>query len=174
MNLAPTASTTAQLALGDALAVAVLDARGFKQDDFARSHPGGSLGRRLLTHVADIMRTGEAIPMVTPDASLTQLMREMSQKGLGATAVVNQQQQVLGIFTDGDLRRLIEKGIDLRELQAADVMHPNPTTLSDTALAAEAADLMEQKRITSVLVVNGQQQLCGVVNSNDLMRAKVI
>jgi len=98
----------------------------------------------------------------------------MSQKGLGATAVVNQQQQVLGIFTDGDLRRLIEKGIDLRELQAADVMHPNPTTLSDTALAAEAADLMEQKRITSVLVVNGQQQLCGVVNSNDLMRAKVI
>ncbi len=174
MNLAPTASTTAQLALGDALAVAVLDARGFKQDDFARSHPGGSLGRRLLTHVADIMRTGEAIPMVTPDAGLTQLMREMSQKGLGATAVVNQQQQVLGIFTDGDLRRLIEKGIDLRELQAADVMHPNPTTLSDTALAAEAADLMEQKRITSVLVVNGQQQLCGVVNSNDLMRAKVI
>ena len=174
MNLAPTASTTAQLALGDALAVAVLDARGFKQDDFARSHPGGSLGRRLLTHVADIMRTGEAIPMVTPDAGLTQLMREMSQKGLGATAVVDQQQQVLGIFTDGDLRRLIEKGIDLRELHAADVMHPNPATLSDTALAAEAADLMEQKRITSVLVVNGQHQLCGVVNSNDLMRAKVI
>jgi arabinose-5-phosphate isomerase len=174
MNLAPTASTTAQLALGDALAVAVLDARGFKQDDFARSHPGGSLGRRLLTHVADIMRTGDAIPMVTPDAGLTQLMREMSQKGLGATAVVDQQQQVLGIFTDGDLRRLIEKGIDLRELHAADVMHPNPATLSDTALAAEAADLMEQKRITSVLVVNGQQQLCGVVNSNDLMRAKVI
>ena len=174
MNLAPTASTTAQLALGDALAVAVLDARGFKQDDFARSHPGGSLGRRLLTHVADIMRTGDAIPMVTPDAGLTQLMREMSQKGLGATAVVDQQQQVLGIFTDGDLRRLIEEGIDLRELHAADVMHPNPATLSDTALAAEAADLMEQKRITSVLVVNGQQQLCGVVNSNDLMRAKVI
>jgi arabinose-5-phosphate isomerase len=138
MNLAPTASTTAQLALGDALAVAVLDARGFKQDDFARSHPGGSLGRRLLTHVADIMRTGDAIPMVTPDAGLTQLMREMSQKGLGATAVVDQQQQVLGIFTDGDLRRLIEKGIDLRELHAADVMHPNPATLSDTALAAEA------------------------------------
>ena len=174
MNLAPTASTTAQLALGDALAVAVLDSRGLKQDDFARSQPGGSLGRRLLTHVADIMRTGDAIPMVTPDAGLTQLMREMSQKGLGATAVVDQQQQVLGIFTDGDLRRLIEKGIDLRELHAADVMHPNPATLSDTALAAEAADLMEQKRITSVLVVNGQQQLCGVVNSNDLMRAKVI
>jgi arabinose-5-phosphate isomerase len=101
-------------------------------------------------------------------------MREMSQKGLGATAVVDAHRHVLGIFTDGDLRRLVEKGIDLRELRAANVMHPNPTTLADTALAAEAADLMEQKRITSVLVVNAQQQLCGVVNSNDLMRAKVI
>ena len=174
MNLAPTASTTAQLALGDALAVAVLDARGFKPDDFARSHPGGSLGRRLLTHLNDVMRTGDNIPMVTADAGLTQLMREMSQKGLGATAVVDAHRHVLGIFTDGDLRRLVEKGIDLRELRAANVMHPNPTTLADTALAAEAADLMEQKRITSVLVVNAQQQLCGVVNSNDLMRAKVI
>ena len=174
LNLAPTASTTAQLALGDALAVAVLDARGFKPDDFARSHPGGSLGRRLLTHLTDVMRTGDNIPMVSPDAGLSQLMREMSQKGLGATAVVDTEQRVLGIFTDGDLRRLIEKGMDLRELRAAEVMHPNPTTLSDTALAAEAADLMEQKRITSVLVVNAQQQLCGMVNSNDLMRAKVI
>ena len=174
MNLAPTASTTAQLALGDALAVAVLDARGFKPDDFARSHPGGSLGRRLLTHLTDVMRTGDNIPMVSPDAGLSQLMREMSQKGLGATAVVDTEQRVLGIFTDGDLRRLIEKGMDLRQLRAAEVMHPNPTTLPDTALAAEAADLMEQKRITSVLVVNAQQQLCGMVNSNDLMRAKVI
>jgi arabinose-5-phosphate isomerase len=162
------------MALGDALAVAVLDARGFKPDDFARSHPGGSLGRRLLTHLNDVMRTGDNIPMVTADAGLTQLMREMSQKGLGATAVVDAHRHVLGIFTDGDLRRLVEKGIDLRELRAANVMHPNPTTLADTALAAEAADLMEQKRITSVLVVNAQQQLCGVVNSNDLMRAKVI
>ena len=174
LNLAPTASTTAQLALGDALAVAVLDARGFKPDDFARSHPGGSLGRRLLTHLTDVMRTGDNIPMVSPDAGLSQLMREMSQKGLGATAVVDTEQRVLGIFTDGDLRRLIEKGMDLRQLRAAEVMHPNPTTLSDTALAAEAADLMEQKRITSVLVVNAQQQLCGMVNSNDLMRAKVV
>ena len=174
MNLAPTASTTAQLALGDALAVAVLDARGFKSDDFARSHPGGSLGRRLLTHLTDVMRTGDNIPMVSPDAGLSQLMREMSQKGLGATAVVDAEQRVLGIFTDGDLRRLIEKGMDLRELCAAEVMHPNPTTLPDTALAAEAADLMEQKRITSVLVVNEQRRLCGVINSNDLMRAKVI
>jgi len=174
MNLAPTASTTAQLALGDALAVAVLDARGFKQDDFARSHPGGSLGRRLLTHLGDVMRTGEDIPAVTLTAGLTELMREMSQKGLGATAIVDANQHVLGIFTDGDLRRLVEKGIDLRDLTAAQVMHPNPTTLRDLALAVEAAELMEQKRITSVLVVNEQNQLCGVVNSNDLMRAKVI
>jgi arabinose-5-phosphate isomerase len=174
MNLAPTASTTAQLALGDALAVAVLDARGFKEDDFARSHPGGSLGRRLLTHLADVMRTGDSIPSVPLSAGLTELMREMSQKGLGATAVVDANQHVLGIFTDGDLRRLVEKGIDLRELTASQVMHPNPTTLRDTALAAEAAELMEQKRITSVLVVNANNELCGVVNSNDLMRAKVI
>jgi arabinose-5-phosphate isomerase len=174
MNLAPTASTTAQLALGDALAVAVLDARGFKQDDFARSHPGGSLGRRLLTHIADVMRTGADVPAVYMSARLSEVMREMSQKGLGATAIIGEDRQVLGVFTDGDLRRLIEKGIDLRELTAADVMHPNPTTLRDTALAAEAAQLMELKRITSVLVVNTQAQLCGVVNSNDLMRAKVI
>ena len=174
MNLAPTASTTAQLALGDALAVAVLDARGFKEDDFARSHPGGSLGRRLLTHLADVMRTGDSIPSVPLSAGLTELMREMSQKGLGATAVVDANQHVLGIFTDGDLRRLVEKGIDLRELTASQVMHPNPTTLRNTALAAEAAELMEQKRITSVLVVNANKELCGVVNSNDLMRAKVI
>ncbi len=174
MNLAPTASTTAQLALGDAIAVAVLDARGFKQDDFARSHPGGSLGRRLLTLLSDIMRTGDQIPAVPLDVTLSELMREMSQKGLGATAVVDENRQVLGIFTDGDLRRLIEKGLDLRSMQAADVMHPNPTTLRDNALAVEAAELMELKRITSVLVVDANNILCGVVNSNDLMRAKVI
>ena len=174
MNLAPTASTTAQLALGDALAVAVLDARGFKQDDFARSHPGGSLGRRLLTLLSDIMRIGDQIPEVSLDVTLSELMREMSQKGLGATAVVDENRRVLGIFTDGDLRRLVEKGLDLRSMQAADVMHPNPTTLRDTALAVEAAELMELKRITSVLVVDENNILCGVVNSNDLMRAKVI
>ena len=174
MNLAPTASTTAQLALGDALAVAVLDARGFREDDFARSHPGGSLGRRLLTHLSDIMRTGDNIASVPLTAGLTDLMREMSQKGLGSTAVVDANRHVKGIFTDGDLRRLVEKGIDLRELTAQQVMHPDPTTLRNTALAAEAAELMEQKRITSVLVVNDKNELCGVVNSNDLMRAKVI
>ena len=174
INLAPTASTTAQLALGDALAVAVLDARGFKQDDFARSHPGGSLGRRLLTLLSDIMRTGDQIPAVSLDVSLSELMREMSQKGLGASAVIDENRRVLGIFTDGDLRRLVEKGLDLRSMRAADAMHPNPTTLRDNALAVEAAELMEHKRITSVLVVDENNILCGVVNSNDLMRAKVI
>jgi arabinose-5-phosphate isomerase len=174
LNLAPTASTTAQLALGDALAVAILDARGFKADDFARSHPGGSLGRRLLTHVRDVMRHGDAVPRVGLGTNFSDLMREMSQKGVGASAVVDAQDQVLGIFTDGDLRRLIEKGGDLRQLTAAEVMHPQPNTIKDSALAAEAAELMELKRITSVLVVNAQNQLCGFVNSNDLMRAKVI
>jgi arabinose-5-phosphate isomerase len=172
--LAPTASTTAQLALGDALAVAVLDARGFKPDDFARSHPGGTLGRRLLTHVTDVMRCGDAVAAVLPDASLTELMREMSQKGLGATAIVDASRRLLGVFTDGDLRRLIEQETDLRPLCARDVMRPSPVTLQDTALAAEAAALMEQKRITSVLIVTADHVLCGVVNSNDLMRAKVI
>ncbi len=174
LNLAPTASTTAQMAMGDALAVALLDARGFKPEDFARSHPGGSLGRRLLTHVSDIMRKGNEVPRVAPEASFTELMQEMSRKGLGATSVVNAQGQVLGIFTDGDLRRLIEKGQDLRQLKASDVMHANPRTLRDDALAAEAADLMEAHRITSVLVVNAQGELVGAINTNDLMRAKVI
>ena len=174
LNLAPTASTTAQLALGDALAVAVLDARGFKAEDFARSHPGGSLGRRLLTHVRDVMRQGEEVPQVLPSAGFSDLLREMSHKGLGAAAVVDSRNRVLGIFTDGDLRRLIEKGLDLRALTAEQVMKPKPVTVRDSVLVAEVADIMEQHRITSVLVVNEQAALCGVVNSNDLMRAKVI
>ena len=174
LNLAPTASTTAQLAMGDALAVALLDARGFKPEDFARSHPGGSLGRKLLTHVSDVMRSGDAVPAVGADAGFSELMREMSSKGLGATAVVDDQRRVLGIFTDGDLRRLVEKRQDLRPLRAADVMHAQPRTLQATALAAEAAALMEQHRITSVLVVDEAARLCGALNSNDLMRAKVI
>ena len=174
LNLAPTASTTAQLALGDALAVALLDARGFKAEDFARSHPGGSLGRRLLTHVEDVMRKGDQVPHVLADASFTELMREMSQKGLGASAIVDEHHNILGIFTDGDLRRLIEKGVDLRALHAKDVMHANPRTVLHYALAVEAAELMEQFQITSVLVVNDSGALCGALNSNDLMRAKVI
>jgi arabinose-5-phosphate isomerase len=174
MNLAPTASTTAQLALGDALAVTVLDARGFKEEDFARSHPGGSLGRRLLTHVSDIMRQSEHIPAVKREAGFAELMKEMSLKGLGATAIVDDDNRVVGIFTDGDLRRLIEKGQDLRAYKAAEVMNPSPALLKANALAVEAAELMELKRITCVLVVDEQNTLCGVLNSNDLMRAKVI
>ena len=174
LNLTPTASTTVQLALGDALAVALLDARGFKAEDFARSHPGGALGRKLLTHVSDVMRSGPAVPRVGPDASFSALMREMSAKGLGATAVVNADGQVLGIFTDGDLRRLVERGQDLRTLSAADVMHPQPCTIAQDALAVEAAELMELRRITSVLVLDEHGLLCGALNSNDLMRAKVI
>ena len=174
LNLAPTASTTAQLALGDALAVALLDARGFKEEDFARSHPGGALGRKLLTHVSDVMRSGDAVPQVRPGSSFTDLMREMSAKGLGASAVVDTNQRVLGIFTDGDLRRLVEKGADLRHLTAADVMHADPRTLSADALAVEAVALMEQYRINSVLVVDKVGVLCGALNTNDLMRAKVI
>ena len=174
LNLAPTASTTAQLALGDALAVALLDARGFKAEDFARSHPGGSLGRRLLTHVSDVMRKDDQVPRVLPTAGFSELMQEMSRKGLGASAIVNEAQQIMGIFTDGDLRRLIEKGLDLRSLLAQDVMHANPRTVKQNALAVEAAELMEQFKITSVLVVNDAGQLSGALNTNDLMRAKVI
>jgi arabinose-5-phosphate isomerase len=174
LNLAPTASTTVQLAMGDALAVALLDARGFKPEDFARSHPGGALGRRLLTHVADVMRQGDAVPQVGPDAAFTALMREMSNKGLGATSVTDADGRVLGVFTDGDLRRLIEKGADLRELKACDVMHANPHTIRVSALAVEAAEMMEQRRITSILVVDDAGRLCGALNTNDLMRAKVI
>jgi arabinose-5-phosphate isomerase len=174
LNLAPTASTTAQLALGDALAVALLDARGFRIEDFARSHPGGALGRKLLTHLADVMRAGVAVPRVGPATPFPALMREMSAKGLGASAIVDDDGQVLGIFTDGDLRRLVEKGVDLREVTASEVMFPAPRTMRHDALAVEAAELMEKHRITSVLVVDADGRLCGAVNSNDLMRAKVI
>lgn len=174
LNLAPTASTTAQLALGDALAVALLDARGFKEEDFARSHPGGALGRKLLTHVRDVMRSGAAVPRVRPGTAFTELMREMSAKGLGASAVVDERQHVLGIFTDGDLRRLVEKGTDLRGSTAADVMHAQPRTVRADALAVEAAALMEQHGITSVLVLDQAGALCGALNTHDLMRAKVI
>ncbi len=174
LNLAPTASTTAQLALGDALAVALLDARGFKAEDFARSHPGGALGRKLLTHVRDVMRTGEAVPSVAPTASFSDVMRQMSAKGLGATAVVNALGLPVGVFTDGDLRRLVERGQDLRALCAADVMHPAPQTIQEDALAVDAVQRMEQHRITGLLVVNAAGQLVGALNSNDLMRAKVI
>ncbi|RFP78841.1 KpsF/GutQ family sugar-phosphate isomerase [Hydrogenophaga borbori] len=175
-NLAPTASTTAQLALGDALAVSLLDARGFRADDFARSHPGGALGRKLLTHVGDVMRRGEAVPRVVPEAPLMDLMREISAKGLGMSAIVDGERAV-GVFTDGDLRRLIERagsGADLRALSAREVMHAGPRTVREDALAVEAAELMEAHSITSLLVVDAAGRLVGALNSNDLMRAKVI
>ena len=174
LNLAPTASTTAQMALGDALAVALLDARGFREEDFARSHPGGALGRKLLLHVGDLMRSGDALPRVGPEAAFSAMLREMTGKGLGFTAVASEGDAVLGIFTDGDLRRLIEREADLRTLVARDVMHSNPRRIRADALAVEAAELMELHRITSVLVVDGDGRLVGTLNSNDLMRAKVI
>jgi len=174
LNLAPTASTAAQMALGDALAVALLDARGFREEDFARSHPGGSLGRKLLMHVRDLMRGGDDVPRVGPDTALTEVLREMSAKGMGFTAVADGADRVLGIFTDGDLRRLIERGADLRALRAVDVMHNRPKLVSADALAVDAADLMELHRITGVLVVDENTLLVGALNSNDLMRAKVI
>ncbi len=174
LNLAPTASTTVQLALGDALAVVLLDAKGFGAEDFARSHPGGALGRRLLTRVQDVMRAGDAAPRVPASASLSELMREMSAKGLGAAAIVNVQGQPIGIFTDGDLRRHIEKGTDLRSQTAGELMHKNPRTIRAAALAVDAVALMEQHHINSVLVVDEAGLLVGALNTHDLMRAKVI
>ncbi len=175
LNLAPTASTTAQMALGDALAVALLDARGFREEDFARSHPGGALGRKLLLHVKDLMRQGEALPQVAPESPMPELLREMTGKGLGFAAVVGTDGRPLGIFTDGDLRRLIEAGRDdLRSLCAEQVMHRTPRLVRAEALAVDAAGVMEQHRVTSVLVVDEGGVLVGALNSNDLMRAKVI
>jgi arabinose-5-phosphate isomerase len=174
LNLAPTASTTAQMALGDALAVVLLELRGFKAEDFARSHPGGTLGRKLLTHLRDVMRSGDAVPRVPPDAPFGAVMGEMSAKGLGAAAVVDAAGRVLGVFTDGDLRRKIEAGVDLRAMNAAALMTPGPRTIRDDLLAAEAASLMEAHRINTLLVVDAAGVLVGAVNTNDLMRAKVI
>ena len=174
LNLAPTASTTAQMALGDALAVVLLDARGFKPEDFARSHPGGSLGRKLLTHLTDVMRSGEAVPRVAPEAPFGDVMREMSAKGLGATAVVAADGTVLGVFTDGDLRRKIEAGVELRSTTARELMTPSPQTIREDVLAAEAVALMEARRINTLLVVDAAGVLVGAVSTNDLMRAKVI
>lgn len=174
LNLAPTASTTAQMALGDALAVTLLDARGFKAEDFARSHPGGSLGRKLLTHLRDVMRSGDALPRVSPQTPFGDVMREMSAKGLGAAIVVDVAGKVLGVFTDGDLRRKIEAGIELRSATAEQLMTAAPRAIRDDVLAAEAVALMETHRINTLLVVDAQGVLTGAVTTNDLMRAKVI
>ena len=173
LGLAPTASTTAALAMGDALAVALLETRGFGEEDFARSHPGGSLGRRLLTHVADVMRTGDAIPAVGESASFSEALLEMSRKGMGMTAVTGADGSIAGIFTDGDLRRTLEKAVDTRKLGVRDVMHARPRTVRPGQLAAEAAQLMEQHRISQLLVVE-DNRLVGALNMHDLMQSKVI
>jgi arabinose-5-phosphate isomerase len=174
MGLAPTASTTAALALGDALAVALLDAKGFGAEDFARSHPGGSLGRRLLTHVRDIMRTAEHLPMVSVDAMLSDAILEISKKGVGMTAIVDAGQRVLGIYTDGDLRRTLAKKLDFNATPVRSVMSANPRCISPDSLAVEAVQMMEQYNISQMLVVDEQNTLVGALNMHDLLHAKVI
>jgi arabinose-5-phosphate isomerase len=173
-NLAPTASTTATLAMGDALAVAVLEARGFTEEDFARSHPGGSLGRRLLLHVEDVMRTGEQVPTSAPDATLRDGLLEMSRKGLGMTAIVDERRRVLGIYTDGDLRRTLDQPTDVHRLRMREVMTANPKTIRPRVLAAEAVHMMESARITQLLVVDDDDVLIGALNVHDLLRAGVM
>lgn len=174
LNLAPTASTTVTLALGDALAVALLDARGFREEDFARSHPGGTLGRKLLTHVRDVMRSGDAIPAVKTTVSLPTALLEITEKGMAMTAVVDDAYRVIGIFTDGDLRRVIESRQDFSKLSMADVMHANPRTIGPDQLAVDAVELMEQFRINQVLVADVEGRLVGALHIHDLTRAKVI
>jgi arabinose-5-phosphate isomerase len=174
LNLAPTASTTVTLALGDALAVAVLDASGFREEDFARSHPGGALGRKLLTHVRDIMRKGDDIPSVSSDCTLVAALLEITKKGIAMTAVVDADNRVLGVFTDGDLRRLLETMHDFTDVKIADVMHKNPRMIGPDKLAVEAVKLMETYRINQLLVAEPDGKLVGALHIHDLTRAKVI
>jgi arabinose-5-phosphate isomerase len=174
MGLAPTTSTTVALVLGDALAMALLDAKGFGEEDFARSHPGGSLGRRLLTHVRDIMHSGKEIPAVPQDTMLAEAMLEISRKGLGMTAIVDATQHVLGIYTDGDLRRTLEKRLDFSTTPISAVMSRNPHSITADALAVEAVRMMEERNISQMLVVDADNKLVGALNMLDLLRAKVI
>ncbi|MDO9466437.1 MAG: KpsF/GutQ family sugar-phosphate isomerase [Thiobacillus sp.] len=174
LNLAPTASTTAALALGDALAVALLDARGFSADDFARTHPGGSLGRRLLVHVRDIMQSGDALPQVPLDASLKSALFEITQKGLGMTAVVDAAGRVAGVFTDGDLRRALEHTLDLQQARVADLMTLNPKTIRADELAVAAVEKMETLKINGLLVVDAHDTLVGALNMHALLKAGVV
>ncbi|HLY95874.1 MAG: KpsF/GutQ family sugar-phosphate isomerase [Sideroxydans sp.] len=174
MGLAPTASTTAALALGDALAVALLDAKGFGEEDFARSHPGGSLGRRLLTHVRDVMHSDDRIPAVPQDATLADAVLEISRKGLGMTAIVDDDQRLLGIYTDGDLRRTLEKKVDFSTTPVSSLMSHNPRSISPDALAVDAVQLMEQYNISQLPVVDADKKLVGALNMLDLLKAKVI
>jgi arabinose-5-phosphate isomerase len=174
LNLAPTASTTATLAMGDALAVALLESRGFTREDFALSHPGGSLGRRLLLHVGDLMQTGEQLPQVHEDAPLSDGLMEMTRKNLGMTAVVNGSGQVAGIFTDGDLRRALDGKLDLQSTPMREVMTEGCRTARPEELAAEALLALEQNKITALLVVDAEQQLVGALHVHDLLRAGVV
>jgi arabinose-5-phosphate isomerase len=174
LNLAPTASTTATLAMGDALAVALLEARGFTKQDFARSHPGGSLGRQLLLHVEEIMRTGDALPRVGPGARLGDGLLEMSRKGLGLTVIVDERNRILGVFTDGDLRRSLDRQIDVHTATMREVMTSPCRTISPRELAAEAVHLMEVHRITALPVADEQGRLVGALNVHDLLRAGVM
>ncbi len=175
LDLAPTASTTASLAMGDALAVALLEARGFTADDFARSHPAGALGRRLLLHIADIMHAGDEVPRVTVDATVSEALVEMSHKRLGMTAVVDGDGRLLGLYTDGDLRRsLDDANVDLRTTRIGQVMTREPRTIGANALAVEAAQLMEAHKISGLLVVDAQQRVVGALNIHDLLRARVV
>ncbi|HEX7156694.1 MAG TPA: KpsF/GutQ family sugar-phosphate isomerase [Burkholderiaceae bacterium] len=175
LNLSPTSSTTAMLALGDALAIACLDARGFGAADFARSHPGGALGRRLLTRVSDVMRTGAAIPVVAVEATVMDAVHEITRKQMGMTAVKGGDDgRLAGIFTDGDLRRLLERGGDARRTPIADVMTRTPLTIGPEALAAEAANLLDARRKNQLLVVDGEGRLVGALHMHDLMAGKVI
>jgi arabinose-5-phosphate isomerase len=174
LNLAPTASTTAALAMGDALAVTLLRLHGFTEQDFARSHPGGALGRRLLLHVADVMHTGEEIPAVAPDRPVSAGLLEMSRKGLGLTGVVAADGRLLGVFTDGDLRRALDRRLDVHSTLMRDVMTADPRTIGPRELAAEAVHLMEQHRITALLVVDADKRLVGALNVHDLLRAGVM
>lgn len=175
LDLAPTSSTTASLAMGDALAVALLDARGFTADDFARSHPAGSLGRRLLLHIADIMHAGNDVPRVRADASVSEALVEMSRKRLGMTAVVDDDDRLLGLYTDGDLRRTLDDNrVDLRNTRIVEVMTRSPKTIGSDAMAVEAAQLMEAHKISGLLVVDGEGRVVGALNIHDLLRARVV
>ena len=174
LNLAPTASTTATLAMGDALAVALLKIRGFTAEDFAMSHPSGSLGKRLILRVADVMRTDDAIPQVSPDVLLSDGLIEMTQKGLGMTAIVDGQKRILGIFTDGDLRRALDAGIDVHKTTMAEIMHTKCKTTASDALAAEVVLMMEKNKITALLVADEDNGLVGALNIHDLFRAGIM
>jgi len=174
LNLAPTASTTAALALGDALALALMQAKGFSRDEFARSHPGGALGRKLLTHVRDVMRSGAEAPRIPDTAMLSDAILEMSRGRMGITAILDRDERVLGIFTDGDLRRTLQKGIDLHATPIASVMTRGPRTISPDKLAAEAVQIMEAHKVNQLLVVDREQRLVGALNMHDLFKARVI